>query len=121
MSVLHVSVSVSVDCGVWTVDYDSAVSGEPSLSGPHIVVVGHRGFISFLVDKNQVDFGNCSTCLFLPILASYFDWLTISSEIHSYQFTNAEGLEEQCYGVHKPQCENDFGPLLVKVPLVLVL
>ena len=23
------SVSVSVDCGVWTVDYDSAVSGEP--------------------------------------------------------------------------------------------
>ena len=23
------SVSVSVECGVWTVDYDSAVSGEP--------------------------------------------------------------------------------------------
>ena len=23
------SVSVSVDCGLWTVDYDSAVSGEP--------------------------------------------------------------------------------------------
>ena len=55
-----------------------------NLPGPHIVVVGHRGFISFLVDTNQVDFGNCGTCLFLPILASYFDWLTISSEIHSY-------------------------------------
>ena len=26
------SVSVSVDCGVWTVDYDSAVSGEPPYS-----------------------------------------------------------------------------------------
>ena len=25
------SVSVSVDCGVWTVDHDSAVSGEPPL------------------------------------------------------------------------------------------
>ena len=23
------SVSVSVECGLWTVDYDSAVSGEP--------------------------------------------------------------------------------------------
>ena len=82
MSVLHVS--VSVDCGLWTVDYDSAVSGEPSLSGPHIVVVGHRGFISFLVDTNQVYFGNCGMCLFLPILASYFDRLTISSEIRFY-------------------------------------
>ena len=29
LSVLSVSVSVSVDCGLWTVDYDSAVSGEP--------------------------------------------------------------------------------------------
>ena len=28
------SVSVSVDCGVWTVDYDSAVSGEPPLYYP---------------------------------------------------------------------------------------
>ena len=27
MSVLRVS--VTVECGVWTVDYDSAVSGEP--------------------------------------------------------------------------------------------
>ena len=30
-----------------------------NLPGPHIVVLGHRGFISFLVDTNQVDFGNC--------------------------------------------------------------
>ena len=29
MSVL--SVSVSVECGVWSVEYDSAVSGEPPL------------------------------------------------------------------------------------------
>ena len=29
MSVL--SVSVSVDCGVWSVEYDSAVSGEPPI------------------------------------------------------------------------------------------
>ena len=35
-----------------------------NLPGPHIVVVGHRGFISFLVDTNQVDFGNCGTCFF---------------------------------------------------------
>ena len=27
------SLSVSVDCGVWTVDYDSAVSGEPPSRG----------------------------------------------------------------------------------------
>ena len=26
------SVCVSVDCGLWTVDYDSAVSGEPPLT-----------------------------------------------------------------------------------------
>ena len=26
------SVSVSVDCGLWTVDYDSAVSGEPPVN-----------------------------------------------------------------------------------------
>ena len=83
------------------------------------MVVGHRGFISFLVDMNQVDFGNCGMCLFLLILASYFDQLTISSEIRSYRFANAEELEEHCYGVHKPQCENNFGPLLVEVPIVL--
>ena len=29
MSVLRVS--VSVECGVWTLDYESAVSGEPPL------------------------------------------------------------------------------------------
>ena len=58
---------------------------------------------------------------FLLILASYFDRLTISSEIRSYQFANAEELEEHCYGVHEPQCENDLGPLLVEVPLVLML
>ena len=35
------------------------------LPGPHIVVVGHMGFIGYLVDTNQVEFGNCGTCLFL--------------------------------------------------------
>jgi len=69
------------------------------LPGPHVVVIGHRGFISYLVDTNGVKFGNC--------------------EIRSYRFANAEELEERRYGVHELQCEYDFGPsLLVEVPLV---
>jgi len=68
------------------------------LPGTQIVVVGHRGFIAYLVNTNQVKFRNC--------------------EIRSYRFANAEELEKRRYGVHELQCEHDFGPsLLVEVPL----
>ena len=34
------SVSVSVECGLWTVDYDSAVSGEPPSHSPKFEIDG---------------------------------------------------------------------------------
>jgi len=40
------------------------------LPGPHVVVVGHRGFIAYLVDTHQVKFRNCGVCLSLS-----FSWL----------------------------------------------
>ncbi|KDR68430.1 hypothetical protein GALMADRAFT_146387 [Galerina marginata CBS 339.88] len=68
------------------------------LPGSHIVVVGHRGLIAYMVDTKEVKFRNC--------------------EIRSYRFANAEELENRRYGVHELQCEYDFGPsLLVEVPL----
>ena len=33
------------------------------LPGPHVMVVGHRGFIAYLVNTNQVKFGNCGAFL----------------------------------------------------------
>jgi broad specificity phosphatase PhoE len=40
-----------------------------NLPGPHIVVVGHRGFIAYLVDT-IVEFGNCGACFFLLMASS---------------------------------------------------
>ena len=41
------------------------------LPGPHVVVVGHRGFIAYLVDTKQQKFRNCGACLPLPIVVVF--------------------------------------------------
>jgi Histidine phosphatase superfamily (branch 1) len=43
------------------------------LPGPHIVVVGHRGFIAYLVDTKQTKFRNCGAFFFLS--SSSGPWL----------------------------------------------
>ena len=58
------------------------------LPGSHVVVVGHRGFIAYLVDTNRVEFSNCGACFcpydhpwLLDLISDYKKFAPIDSQM----------------------------------------